>query len=278
MKWLKSLGILLILLPEFLCLESSFSEELKLPIQTGHETAIAWSRDSSKVAIGAYNNIYIIDGSSGEVLQAILVSGFNLEIDWSPDGKKLAVSHTDEVTVHYPADIFIIDLTDGTAENVTQSKPYTYCRAPKWSPDGSFIVFTFEKRDTILHEDSDELEHVFTEEVATLNLETGDFNTLGTGCCPEWSKDRRKLVIRCRYDCVETYSIDYVEESQELFPDTKTLLTTEQRQWLQGSINATPQKLRQFSCDEECLSPDGAKLVIKISTSLDHFSFVLKKE
>lgn len=279
MKHLKSLGLLLILLPKFLCSESPFTEELKIPVETGYETSFAWSRDSSKVAIGTHDKIYIIDSSTGDVVKTIPVSGFNLDIDWSPDDKKLVISHTDEVTVHYPSDLFIIDLTDGTAENVTHSKPYTYCRAPKWSPDGRFIVFTFEKRDTILHEDIDELEHVFTEEVATLNLETGNINSVTTGCCPEWSKDHHKLVLRSSYNSIETSSIDYVEDSQELLPDTKSLITGEQSLWLLYGINEiSPQKMRQLFCDEECLSPDGEKIIIKISTSLDHFGFVLRKK
>jgi hypothetical protein len=146
-------------------------------------------------------------------------------------------------------------------------------------PNGRFIVFTFEKRDTIQHEDSDELEHVYTEEVATLNHETGEINTLATGCCPEWSKDHHKLLIRSRYGSGESYSIEYVEESQELLPETKSLITGEQSIWLLYDINEiSPQKMRQLSCDEECLSPDGEKLIIKISTSLDHFGFVLKKK
>jgi Tol biopolymer transport system component len=258
---------------------NSFSEEIKLPIDAGHETSFAWSKDSSEIAIGTENVIYIVDASSGDLVKKIEAPGFTFDIDWSPDGKKLAIHHTDEVTVHYPSDIFIIDLTDGAVENITHTQPYTYCQAPKWSPDGRFIVYTFEKRDTIQHEDSDELEHVFTEEVATLNPETGEINILATGCCPEWSKDHHKLLIHSRYGSGESYSIEYVEEAQELLPDTKSLITTEQLQWLRYGINEiSPLEMRQLSCDEECLSPDGEKLILKIQTSVDHFGFSLKKK
>jgi WD40 repeat protein len=257
---------------------NSFSEEIKLPIDAGHETSFAWSKDSSEIAIGTEDVIYIVDASSGDLVKKIEAPGFTFDIDWSPDGKKLAIHHTDEVTVHYPSDIFIIDLTDGAAENVTHAQPYTYCRTPRWSPDGRFIVFTFERRDTVHHEESDELEHIFTEEVATLNLETGQINTLGAGCCPEWSKDHHKLVVRASYSSIEPYSIDYDEDSQELLPNTKSLITSEQRVWLLYGINERfPQKIRQVLCEEECLSPDGEKLIIKISTSVDHSGFILKK-
>lgn len=258
---------------------NAFSEEIILPIDAGYETSFAWRKDSSEIAIGTKGVIYIVDASTGDLVKKIETPGYTFDIDWSPDGKKLAIHHTDEVTVHYPSDIFIVDLTDGTAENVTHAQPYTYYRTPKWSPDGRFIVFTFETRDTIQHEGSDEFEHVYAEEVATLNPDTGEINTLGAGCCPEWSKDHHKLVVHTSYSSSEPYSIDYAEDSQELLTDTKSLITTEQLLWLLYGINEiSPQKLRQLLCDEECLSPDGEKLVIKISTSLDHFGFVLRKK
>jgi len=224
MKHLKSLGLLLILLSEVLYSESSFTEELKLPIETGYETSVAWSSDSSKVAIGCYQRIYIVDASNGQIAKKIQAPGFILSIDWSPDGKKLAVSQKDEVTVHYPTDVWVVNVNDETMEKVTDSdiqfrelRP-THYRTPIWSPDGSFLVITVEKNDVIRQEGSDDLEHLITHNVVKLNLETRSIETIG-----------------------------------EL-------------------------PLHKFCSEDECLSPDGERSIIKISTSLDHFSFILKKK
>ncbi len=280
---------------------SSYSEEITLPIDSSYNSAVAWSPDSSKIAVGAHGAIFIIDASSGEITKTIARERFAkgakgpgdiFDIDWSPDGRKLAVCRMDVPTVHYPEDIWIIELNDETVEKITNSELYktvaeddhsvtlrsVYYESPKWSPDGLFLVLTVETRDRIEYKDDGDSGGGITVMVATLNVETKDINTVTARCCPEWSKDRRKLIVSESHSSGPDYAVDYDEASQRLLPDTETLITPEQRQWLLDVDNENLNKNPNISSEDQYLSPDGEKLIIKISTSQDHYGFVLKKQ
>lgn len=106
------------------------------------ESAGTWSPDSKKFAFTAYSkgkNILIIkDVFTGKTLEEFEVKGVSAfsNPDWSPDGKKIVISGI----VNGQTDLYIVDVKTKKVEQLTNDR-YSEL-LPKWSNDGSKIVFS----------------------------------------------------------------------------------------------------------------------------------------
>jgi dipeptidyl aminopeptidase/acylaminoacyl peptidase len=289
--------ILKILVLVILCFftQSTKLEAETISLESGYESAIAWSPDSLEIAIGTQKGIFIIKASNAEIAKSfgreqLIGSGFITDIDWSPDGKRLVFSYKEEITIHYPSDIGIISRDGETAKKITNSTLYSiiaedsksttvrsvHYRTPKWTPDGCCILLTVETIDRTDYEESTQSDEQITLVVTRLDPETGNMETLSTGCCPEWSKDRHKLLIGPDYNTPPSYAIDYDEGSHKLLPDTKTHVSQYQQQSLLDSANVNSKKIPGLSLYDQYLSPDGKKLIIKMSKPDGRYEFILK--
>jgi hypothetical protein len=109
--------------------------------------------------------------------------------------------------------------------------------------------------------------------IATFDPKTEELKEQLPGTYPRWSKDGKKLFFAAGYDNpYPQWTIDYDESSQSMIIGTKTLLTYEQGQ----DIIGLSKKLPEFPWDDQFLSPDETKIIIKISRDSQSFLFYLK--
>ncbi len=106
------------------------------------ESAGTWSPDSKSFAFTAYSkgrNILIVkDVFSGKTIDEIAIEGVSAfsNPDWSPNGNTIVVSGQ----VDGQTDLFLVNVKTKQVERLTNDG-YSEL-LPKWSPDGSQIVFS----------------------------------------------------------------------------------------------------------------------------------------
>jgi hypothetical protein len=111
-------------------------------------------------------------------------------------------------------------------------------KAPNRTLDESMLVLSVETREEIYSKtDSESVKSEIINMIATLDPKTGEIRKLLPGCCPQWSKDRKKLIFATDYSSSLGWTIDYDEASQKLLPDTKTFITSDQAQSMLGLTN-----------------------------------------
>lgn len=107
----------------------------------------AWSPDGHKVAFassrgGQHFDIYLMDADGGGVKRLTNGPWSSAWPSWSPDGKKILF--TAQVGKKPQQQIFVVDVRDGTKQQLTHSESATFFAGgadPAWSPDGKNIAF-----------------------------------------------------------------------------------------------------------------------------------------
>lgn len=277
-------------------LQSLYAHDTTFELKGWMSSAVAWSPDSSEIAIGTDEGIFFIDPSNGEIIDKIGFEAFHderpphtiMDIDWSPDGKNLAISATEMITVHYPVDVWIVSRKERTTKKVTNSilsSPVrednetatynsTYYGDPKWSPDGQILLLTVETIEKTYSKTNDDVVDAnIMNVIATLDPKTEELKEELPGTYPRWSKDGKKLFFAAGYDNpYPQWTIDYDESSQTLITGTKAPLTNEQTQ----DVIGLSKKLPEFPWNDQFLSPDETKIIIRISGNDQSFLFYLK--
>jgi Tol biopolymer transport system component len=100
-----------------------------------------WSPDGSKIVsqdlISNKINVMNADGSEKHVLLAnVKFTEMMPGVSWSPDGQKIAFSGRTEES---GLDLFIVNLTNESLEQVLKSDGFYGFYDPSWSPDGQFL-------------------------------------------------------------------------------------------------------------------------------------------
>ncbi|MBZ0286136.1 MAG: TIR domain-containing protein [Anaerolineae bacterium] len=133
----------------------------------GEDDYAVWSPDGAEIAFssnrdGEFWNIYLMDGSGGDVRPLTSGNGDNESPAWSPDGTQIAFESNRERrlggadvlpdSTNLPGastegvanwDVYVMD-TDGTGV-IPFTKSPASDRYPNWSPDGKQLVFASDR-------------------------------------------------------------------------------------------------------------------------------------
>lgn len=208
-----------------------------------------WSADGTKIAfLSGYSSnngdteLYVMNADGSEVTQVSTVPGLDLNLDWSPDGTRI-IRH---VETFETIGLFMTSLTgEVETEAVFTADEFERTFAPRWSPDGTQIVFTGLKADSV--------------QLYALEVATGEVNQLtseGNNAYGEWSPDGTQIVFVSDrdLDADQIYVMDADGANQTLVADFGSRFEvphwSADGAWLAFSADATVYVVR----------PDGSEL------------------
>lgn len=122
------------------------SRERRLTTGEGTEWAPAWSPDGARIAYSTSDEIWVMDADGGNPTRVATVSKWCDNPAWSPDGTMIAF---DSTIVGPVGNIWIVNadgtgrtkLTGASRSSFTCNPKYICYEEPKWSPDGTEILF-----------------------------------------------------------------------------------------------------------------------------------------
>jgi Tol biopolymer transport system component len=111
-----------------------------LPGGTLNNIAI-WSRDGSRLALGAFGNAgsILVADSAGNGATPLTTEGLEQDLQWSPDGNEIAYVSRRTGT----GDIWVVPAAGGTPRQLTRD--IREDNSPRWSPDGKWIAFVSQR-------------------------------------------------------------------------------------------------------------------------------------
>ncbi|TMI53939.1 hypothetical protein E6H13_01825 [Candidatus Bathyarchaeota archaeon] len=185
-----------ILLPGITIINWDGSNQVQFSSQTTQNFGCAvWSPDGSRVAFESWDDvdpgfvagIFSIRSSDGGDLRRLTASPFgthDIPGDYSPDGTRLVFLRGQLLgSSHFKSAVFVAN-ADGT--NPQQITPWGLNPgdfSPRWSPDGSRVVFVSAGSLFFVNPDGSGLHKVFQDTGRTIDL------------APAWSPDGARLVF-----------------------------------------------------------------------------------
>jgi Tol biopolymer transport system component len=114
-----------------------------------------WSPDGSHLVFESdrtgNSDLFVIPSTGGLAVQVTTDTCYDGRAVWSPAGSDIAFETDRGLDTVYPGypvcDIYVIPATGGTATQITTW--HRYDERPDWSPDGTHIVFTSDRGDSI---------------------------------------------------------------------------------------------------------------------------------
>jgi Tol biopolymer transport system component/imidazolonepropionase-like amidohydrolase len=160
------------------------SRMVKLTDQAGILQSPVWSPDGKFIAYGSESGIIVMNADGTEA-NAIPLSGpLDIPSSWSPDGRFLLVGSTRDVN----GEVYVVTLDGSPWINISRSESDD--GLPRWSPDGSRIVFVSDR-------DSPEGKQV--PQVYLVDIHGGEISQLTEfadgASWPVWSPDGRQLAV-----------------------------------------------------------------------------------
>jgi Tol biopolymer transport system component len=228
---------------------------------------LAWSPTGSHLAIVAKkhgrNALFLFDVVEREVEREYV---FDLDAiftpTWSPDGERMAMIGLMDGW----SDIYIVELEDGALTRLTHD-PYDE-RDPDWSPAGSVLAFSSDRRTTDLeYDDSTAFDY------GPYNLYTVDVDTHAVAQLTDhdakdeyaaWSPDGSQLLfVSERSGVGNMYLLD--AEGGELTPVTDSLTGAQQIDWSGNGSKVVFSAFQEggydlFLLDDPRTPPDGEKV------------------
>ncbi len=159
-----------------------------------YKYAPSWSPDGSQITFtvpGPPDSIYLIDPDGSNQRLLATVPQLAGPTSWSPDGKQTMYAARGEEGCGddvYLDDIYLMDVEQGTSVNLTNS-PDMDDQAPVWSPDGTRIAFSSQKR-------------MGTEQIYVMDADGSNVVQLTDGkdeklnfYWPSWSPDGKRIAF-----------------------------------------------------------------------------------
>lgn len=127
-----------------------------------------WSPDGTRIAFMDYAALHLIDANGANHQRLSSDDGDApgaFAPVWSPDGRKLLFSNTKRYTyppspaASAPFDLYLIN-ADGSNQRLLTYSYHTTVDPPRWSPDGSVIVYHWGGYSSLFHGDGSEWLHL----------------------------------------------------------------------------------------------------------------------
>ncbi|MFZ2095346.1 MAG: DUF5050 domain-containing protein [Anaerolineales bacterium] len=123
-------------------LDIAGGEPKLLLVDDFNNDAADWSPDGSQIAFSSNRegslDIYVMNADGGEIHKVVDTGMNDYFPDWSPDGLQIAFFAADWPAIKQ--DIFTVNADGSNLLNLTNT-PNVVDEDPKWSPDGSKIIF-----------------------------------------------------------------------------------------------------------------------------------------
>ncbi len=199
------------------------------PIDTGMEALLArWSPDGETIVFAVPDiwNLYTVHPDGTGLTQVTDFRSNNA--DWSPDGNRLVFQSDHDNEPENTPDIYIIDITGENLVEI-QDVPPIIDYSPRWSPDGSLILFISALPGSL---------QVFTMQPDGTQLKqiTGGAENVTVG---NWSPDGSRIVyVSGKGNTTELYIVD-----------------------ADGQSNLVQLTDDDFTDDGPVFSPDGKRIV-----------------
>jgi Tol biopolymer transport system component len=197
-----------------------------------------WSTNGDRLAYTANNdqttNIKVYDFAT-QLISVGSEQSFDeiTDMDWSPVAEILAFS----ALANGNSDIFILNLSSGTALNLSRSPELDY--GPRWSVDGTVILFwTNEMMNFEIYSISNDTDAGIT----TNNLTKSNYNETG----PTWSPDDSYIAFTSNRDGYSDslYVMDSEGSNVQLVAESALSFTA---QWQPCAFGTNASNLRPFS-------------------------------
>jgi Tol biopolymer transport system component len=107
---------------------------------------MSWSPDGMKIAFQDSTDIFTINIGGTERVNLTRGQFINYEPSWSPDGSRIAFARSTYSHGFYPQ-IYTMDVNGGNVIRITYCVVYCENRSPDWSPDGGLIAIADNEED-----------------------------------------------------------------------------------------------------------------------------------
>ena len=181
-------------------------------VTTGSDTSPATSPDGRSIAFvraiggsAAKQRVFVANADGTDVRRLTGIAQTELDPAWSPDGTSIV--YVSRTAPDAPFTLFVVDVSSGAREQLTDPVTGVADRAPAWSPQGDRIAFASNRGGGL-------------PEIWLVDVGSGALTRLTENAeadaNPSWSPDGRKLAVDrcCALKSSEIYVIKVADGSE----------------------------------------------------------------